>query len=74
MRISVFTSYTGYVYENSGQDYHQYTRPDRFVQQFNYFDNFANATGHPIMVGEFAVVQNNTGNPGDGTNWSNPKK
>lgn len=72
--ILVFTSYTGYVYENSGQDYHQYTRPDRFVEQFNYFDNFANASGHPIMVGEFAVVQNNTGNPDDGTNWSNPKK
>lgn len=72
--ILVFTSYTGYVYENSGQDYHQYTRPDRFVQQFSYFDNFANATGHPIMIGEFAVVQNNTGNSSDGTNWSNPKK
>lgn len=72
--ILVFTSYTGYAYENSGQDYHQYTRPDRFVEQFSYFDNFANASGHPIMVGEFAVVQNNTGNPDDGTNWSNPKK
>ncbi|KAL1872390.1 hypothetical protein Daus18300_004360 [Diaporthe australafricana] len=70
--ILVFSSNTAYVYKSSGQDYHQYTIPDHFVTQFNYFDNFANAS-HPIMVGEFAVVQNNTGNSADGTNWSNPK-
>lgn len=55
--ILVFSSTTDWVYDQSGQDYHEYTLPDYFVGQFGYFDNFANSTGHPIMVGEFAAVQ-----------------
>ena len=31
-------------------DYHQYTRPDYFVGQFNYFDHFP--TGHKTLVGK----------------------
>ena len=31
-------------------DYHQYTRPDYFVGQFNYFDQFR--TGHKTLVGK----------------------
>lgn len=71
--ILVFSSTTDYIYGDSGQDYHEYTLPNYFVKQFGFFDNFANSSGHPIMVGEFAVVQNNTDNPSDQTNWSNAK-
>lgn len=60
------------MYESSGQDYHQYTLPNYFVGQFGFFDNFA--SGHPIQVGEFAVVQNNTNNVSDTTIWTNPLK
>ncbi|CAN8100396.1 unnamed protein product [Discula destructiva] len=71
--ILIFSSLSdlSYVYESSGQDYHQYTLPNYFVGQFNFFDNFA--AGNPIQVGEFAVVQNNTDNPADSTIWTNPK-
>ncbi|KUI57625.1 Alpha-L-arabinofuranosidase A [Cytospora mali] len=56
--ILIFSSNTDYIYGDSGQDYHEYTLPDYFVGQFGYFDNLANSSGHPIMVGEYAVVQN----------------
>lgn len=55
--IQIFSSNTDWIYGDSGQDYHEYTLPDYFVGQFDFFDNFANSTGHPIMVGEFAAVQ-----------------
>lgn len=32
------------------------------------------AAGNPIQVGEFAVVQNNTNNVSDTTNWNAPRK
>ncbi|KAL9061117.1 MAG: hypothetical protein Q9162_000262 [Coniocarpon cinnabarinum] len=38
-------------------DYHQYTRPDYFVNQSSFFDN--NNTDHQILIGEYAMVQNN---------------
>lgn len=62
----------GFTYEDSAQDYHQYTLPNYLVGQFNFFDN--SAAGHPIQVGEYAVVQNNTDNVTDSTNWDNPRK
>lgn len=61
-----------FTYENSAQDYHQYTLPNYFVGQFNFFDNYA--AGHPIQVGEFAVIQNNTDNATDSANWNIGKK
>jgi len=61
-----------WIYAEGGQDYHQYTRPDQFVSQFNFFDNVP--AGNPIQVGEFAVVQNNTGNVTDGAVWTDPLK
>lgn len=61
----------GFIYEASGQDYHQYARPNSLVSQFNYFDNLA--AGNPIQVGEFAIVQNNTATVGQGVNWNKPK-
>lgn len=72
--ILIFSSLADltYVYESSGQDYHEYTLPNYFVGQFGFFDNMA--AGHPIQVGEFAVVQNNTDNVTDSTNWDNAKK
>ena len=51
-------------------DYHEYTRPDYFVGQFNFFDQ-ANAT-HKTLIGEYAVVQPNIA-AGGGVNWNNPR-
>lgn len=72
--ILIFSSLAdlGYTYEAGGQDYHEYTIPNYFVGQFNFFDNMA--AGNPIQVGEFAAVQNNTNNVSDTTNWNNPLK
>lgn len=52
---------------NAAGDYHQYTRPDYFVGQFNYFDNFT--ADHPVLIGEYAVVQPNVAE-GGGVNWN----
>ncbi|KAK7740737.1 hypothetical protein SLS53_005205 [Cytospora paraplurivora] len=71
--LLLFSSNTEYVYKSSGQDYHEYTLPNYFVGQFGYFDNFADSAGHPIVVGEFAAVQNNTDDTSDTTNWSDAK-
>lgn len=70
----IFSSLSGlnFTYEDSAQDYHQYTLPNYFVGQFNFFDNMP--AGNPIQVGEYAVVQNNTDNVNDSTNWDNAKK
>ena len=35
---------------NASGDYHQYTRPDYFVSQFNFFDNYTSQ--HPILIGK----------------------
>jgi alpha-N-arabinofuranosidase len=42
---------------DSSGDYHQYTRPDMFVSQYDYFDNFS--TVHKTLLGEYACVQPN---------------
>lgn len=36
--------------DHASGDYHQYTRPDDFVSQFNFFDNFT--SGHPTLIGQ----------------------
>ncbi|RPB01150.1 alpha-L-arabinofuranosidase A [Choiromyces venosus 120613-1] len=51
-------------------DYHVYTRPDEFIKLFNFFDNMDR--GHPIMVGEYAYVQDNWPQ-GGGVDWAAPK-
>jgi alpha-N-arabinofuranosidase len=56
---------------DAGGDYHQYTRPDQFVQQFNYFDNFS--LSHKALIGEYANVQDNIAG-GGGANFSEPKR
>ncbi|KAL1305728.1 hypothetical protein AAFC00_007314 [Neodothiora populina] len=43
--------------ENASGDYHQYTRPDHMVGQFDFFDNMDRR--HPILIGEYAIVQSN---------------
>lgn len=53
--------------EDAGEDYHQYTRSDYFVSQFNFFDNFI--TGFKTMIGEYAAVQPNIPE-GGGTDWN----
>lgn len=55
--ILIFSSTTDWVYSESGQDYHEYSLPDHYVSQFDYFDNYGNGTDNPIMVGEFATLQ-----------------
>lgn len=72
--ILIFSSLANlnFTYEASAQDYHEYTLPNYFVGQFNFFDNMA--AGNPIQVGEYAVVQNNTDNVNDTTNWDEPRK
>ena len=50
--IFVFASTTIFQFaeeSDAGEDYHQYTRPNRFVEQFSFFDNFT--TGFRTMVG-----------------------
>ncbi|GAB7364925.1 hypothetical protein MBLNU230_g5713t1 [Neophaeotheca triangularis] len=47
--------------DNSAGDYHQYTRPDMFVEQFGFFDNYT--TQHPIIVGEYATTNANVEDP-----------
>lgn len=56
---------------SAGGDYHEYTRPDGFVEQYNYFDNFS--TVHKTLVGEYAIIQPNDGTASDGANWSESK-
>lgn len=51
-------------------DYHQYTRPDQFVSQFNFFDNFTSE--HPTLIGEYANIQPNIP-AGGGANFSVPR-
>ncbi|SPQ21402.1 d7654c19-7073-4ed9-a2be-fd1299e158c5 [Thermothielavioides terrestris] len=68
--IFIFSSTAEYMYKQSGRDYHEYTRPDYFVSQFGMFDNWT--AGNPIMIGEFASIQNNTGKLED-TDWNAPK-
>lgn len=56
---------------NSGGDYHQYTRPDYFVSQFNFFDNGYNDT-NKVFIGEYAVVQPNTPDL-EGVDWDDAR-
>ncbi|KAF2204615.1 glycoside hydrolase [Delitschia confertaspora ATCC 74209] len=68
--MKVFASTTDFKFaetEDAGEDYHHYSRPDFFVGQFNYFDNFT--TGQKIMIGEYATVQPNVPQGGD-TDWA----
>jgi hypothetical protein len=37
---------------NAGGDYHQYTRPDQFLSQFDYFDSFSRV--HKTLIGQAA--------------------
>jgi alpha-L-arabinofuranosidase len=55
---------------NAGDD-HQYTRPDQFVSQFNYFDDFS--TAHKTLIGEYANIQDNLAG-GGGANFGEPKR
>jgi alpha-L-arabinofuranosidase len=55
---------------NAGGDYHQYTRPDYFVSQSHYFDDFSLV--HKTLIGEYATIQDNTPTL-QGPNWSAPK-
>ncbi|KAH6621691.1 glycoside hydrolase family 51 protein [Chaetomium sp. MPI-SDFR-AT-0129] len=68
--IFIFSSTDEFTYKESGRDYHKYTRPDYSVSQFTLFDNWT--TTHPVIIGEYATIQNNTGKLED-TNWDNPK-
>ncbi|KAF2103488.1 putative vacuolar segregation protein [Rhizodiscina lignyota] len=51
-------------------DYHQYTRPDYFVSQFNFFDHYPQ--NRTALIGEYAAVQPNIA-AGGGVNWDDPR-
>ncbi|KAK3300455.1 glycoside hydrolase superfamily [Chaetomium fimeti] len=68
--IFIFSSTEQFVYKDSGQDYHKYTRADYLMSQFDLFDNWAD--GHPIIIGEYATIQNNTDKLED-ADWDAPK-
>lgn len=63
------------VYQNvtpgaSTGDYHQYTRPDYFVGQFDFFDHYP--LNRSTLIGEYATIQPNI--PGGGSsNFSLPR-
>ena len=69
--ITVISSTGDRTAESPGSvtDYHQYSRPDIFTTEFNYWDNRANAA-HLTMVGEYAVIQPNTLPIGTDVDWS----
>lgn len=51
--IFVFASTTDYQFaetEDAGEDYHEYSRPDKFVSEFGMFDDYA--TGFKTMIGK----------------------
>jgi alpha-N-arabinofuranosidase len=54
----------------SATDFHIYTRPDDFVSRFGFFDH--SNRSHPILIGEYAMVQNNEAGQ-IGTDWSAPR-
>ena len=56
---------------NASGDYHQYSRPDHFVGQFNFFDNFTSE--HKTLIGEYATVQPNNGTDGAGVDFDIPR-
>ncbi|KAI5193609.1 glycoside hydrolase family 51 protein [Aureobasidium subglaciale EXF-2481] len=43
--------------EHISLDYHEYSRPDNFVEEFNLFDHYNRS--HPILIGEYAVIEPN---------------
>lgn len=53
---------------SSGTDYHQYGRPDHFAAEFGYWDNAD--PHHKVVVGEFAVIQENANPPETAVDWS----
>lgn len=46
-------------------------RPDHFIAEFGYFDSATAA--NPVVVGEYAIIQNNTGNDAEPVNWNRPR-
>lgn len=55
----------------SGVDYHHYTRPDEMVTLFDLFDNVDGS--HPTLIGEYAIINPNNGNPSAGADYSVPR-
>ena len=50
--------------EDAGQDYHDYSRPDYFVGQFNWFDNYTE--GFRTMIGKTSMIE---AKPGRSANY-----
>jgi alpha-N-arabinofuranosidase len=54
----------------SATDFHQYTRPDIFVSEFDHWDNIAESD-HLFLIGEYAVLEGNVADGSD-VNFSAP--
>jgi len=67
--ITIIASYTPTVPAGAMGDYHIYDRPDELVSRYHQSDGASALT--PAMVGEYAVVQNNTA-AGGGVVWDQP--
>ncbi|KAJ5815218.1 alpha-L-arabinofuranosidase A [Penicillium riverlandense] len=67
--IIVMGSMVGFgQYKGAADDYHQYTTPDGFVSQFNYFDQLDD--NNRTLNGEVATVYPN--NPTNSVAWGSP--
>ena len=71
MTIIASTGDTQQSIGHSATDYHEYTRPDYFVSQFDYWDNRADSN-HLTLIGEYATLQYNIVG-GGGPDWNAPK-
>jgi alpha-L-arabinofuranosidase len=49
-QLQLFSTSVNATHKNSSVDFHEYTRPNQFVEQFNYFDN--GVYNNTIMIGE----------------------
>ncbi|KAK3114929.1 hypothetical protein LTR53_006257 [Teratosphaeriaceae sp. CCFEE 6253] len=52
---------------NASGDFHEYAIPRQMADQFTYFDNYTSE--HPILVGEYAIIEYDTGNK-TGPEWT----
>lgn len=57
------------VNNGSATDFHQYTRPDIFVSEFDLWDNRAESE-HLTFIGEYATIEPNVFPVGTDVDWS----
>jgi alpha-N-arabinofuranosidase len=66
-----YTAVAGSGASASWTDYHTYSRPDKLVSQFHYFDSVSRE--HKTLIGEYAIIQENSPEGIIPVNWDLPK-